>query len=131
MDTDNTKAKKERKAKKDTKDLTVQRAKKGQMAGLGDYVQISQIVINPENRAPQIPEDTKKVPYTLWIKGYALKEAVIFEEIEISTITGRKLTGTLTDINPSFNHSFGKYVKELGQVRDQVKNLLGGDKHGR
>lgn len=95
---------------------------------IGDFVQISQIVIEPQNRAPQVPEDTKKVPLTLWVKGYATTEANLGEKITITTITGRKLKGILTDVNPSFSHSFGKYVKELGQVRDQVKSMLGGGK---
>ncbi len=38
----------------------------------GDWVQIHQIVLKPEERAPQVPEDTKKVPLEFWVKGYAV-----------------------------------------------------------
>ena len=40
------------------------------MAKKGDWVLIHKIVLSPEERAPQVPDDTKKVPLEMWIKGY-------------------------------------------------------------
>lgn len=95
----------------------------------GDWVQIHQIVLKPEERAPQVPEDTKQVPLELWVKGYALTEAKLGEQIEVETTTGRKVTGELVAVNPKYTHSFGEFVPELLKVDRQVKEILfGGDK---
>ncbi|MDF2840860.1 MAG: ortA [Clostridia bacterium] len=95
----------------------------------GDWVQIHQIVLKPEERAPQVPDDTKQVPLELWVKGYALTEAKVGEQIEIETATGRTLKGELTVINPKYIHTFGEFVPELLTVDRQVKEILfGGEK---
>jgi hypothetical protein len=94
----------------------------------GDWVQIHQIILKPEERAPQVPEDTKKVPLELWVKGIALHNAEIGEIVEIETTTGRILKGELTAINPRYTHDYGDFVPELLKVDMQLKRILfGGD----
>lgn len=95
-------------------------------ANKGDWVQIHQIILKPEERAPHVPEDTKKVPLELWVKGFAQHDAKVGEEVEIETITGRRLKGKLTEVNPSYKHDFGKFVPELIQVDKQLKDILFG-----
>ncbi len=92
----------------------------------GDWVQIHQIVFKPEERAPQVPEDTKKVPLELWVKGMALHDAKIGETVEVQTITGRTVKGRLTEINPSYKHDFGSFVPELLKIDIQLKEILFG-----
>ncbi|HYE11928.1 MAG TPA: 2-amino-4-oxopentanoate thiolase subunit OrtA [Patescibacteria group bacterium] len=92
----------------------------------GDWVQIHQIVLKPEERAPQVPDDTKQVPLELWVKGYALTEANLGEQVEIETTTGRKVMGELVAVNPRYTHSFGEFVPELLKVDQQVKEILFG-----
>ena len=94
----------------------------------GDWVQIHQIVLKPEERAPQVPEDTKKVPLELWVKGFALHDAKIGSMVEIETVTGRRVKGELTAINPRYKHDYGNFVPELLKVDMQLKEILfGGD----
>lgn len=98
----------------------------------GDWVQIHQIVLEPSERAPMVPEDTKKVPLELWVKGYALHDSKIGEKIEIETLTGRNVSGELVAINPSYVHSFGEFVPELLEIDKQVKEILyGGEDNAR
>lgn len=92
----------------------------------GDWVQIHQIVLKPEERAPQVPEDTKKVPLELWVKGIALHDAEIGSEVEIETVTGRRVKGELTVVNPRYKHDFGEFVPELLKVDMQLKEILFG-----
>lgn len=92
----------------------------------GDWVQIHQIVLKPEERAPQVPEDTKKVPLELWVKGIALHAAKEGEMIEIETATGRRVKGELTAVNPSYKHDFGEFVPELLKIDMQLKEILHG-----
>lgn len=92
----------------------------------GDWVQIHQIVLKPEERAPQVPEDTKQVPLELWVKGIALNSAEVGSEIEVETATGRKVKGTLVAVNPRYTHDFGDFVPELLKVDMQLKEILFG-----
>ena len=94
----------------------------------GEWVQIHNIVLKPEERTGKIPEETKKVPLELWVKGFLNEDAVIGDIVELTTITGRKASGTLVDVNPVYTHGFGDvFVPELLQVGLQVKGILKGE----
>ena len=97
------------------------------MVKKGDWVQISNTLLTAEQRAPQVPEDTKKVPLKLWVKGYITQNAEIDDTVEIETVTGRKVKGILTEVNSGYTHSFGKCIPELLKVHAQVKAVLYGD----
>jgi len=79
----------------------------------GTWVEIEQIVLKPEERAPTLPEDTKKVPYVLRVSGFLLEDAELEQEARIRTRIGRELAGILKTVNPSYSHSFGTVVPEL------------------
>ena len=89
----------------------------------GQWVQIHDTVLEPSERAPQVPDDTKQVPLLMWVKGYLAADAGIGEECEVTTLTGRTVRGVLDEIEPSYSHGFGKYVPEFAAIRDQVKNM--------
>ena len=92
----------------------------------GDWVIIHNTVLTTEERAPQVPEDTRSVPLESWVKGFLEKDATIGEEVEIATITGRIVSGKLVEINPSYKHSFGEFVPELLQIGIRLKEILAG-----
>jgi hypothetical protein len=79
----------------------------------GTWVEIEQVVLKPEERAASLPEDTKKVPYLLWVSGFLLEDAKIGQKVRVKTIIGRELSGELKVVNPSYHHSFGTIVPEL------------------
>lgn len=90
------------------------------MVRKGTYVLIEKVVLNKEERAEHIPEDTKEKPLIMQTKGFLLHDKNIGEEVEIETITGRLETGILMEEKPYYNHSFGKYVDEVMQIRLQI-----------
>ncbi|MBI9011837.1 MAG: 2-amino-4-ketopentanoate thiolase [Clostridiales bacterium] len=92
----------------------------------GDWVKIHSIVLTPEERAPQVPEDTKKVPLETWVKGFLLDDASVGETVEVKTYTGRLVKGTLIEVAPTFKHSFGENVPELLQIGLQLRSILFG-----
>lgn len=95
----------------------------------GDFVRIHNIILKAEDRAPNLPEDTKKVPLEMWVKGFLQYDAELGEEVEIITITGRKVKGVLFEINPVYKHNYGEFVPELLQIGLQVREILfGGEK---
>ena len=95
------------------------------IAKKGDWVKIHNVVLTPEQRAPQVPEDTKKVPLEMWDKGFLLNdEASIGENVEVETYIGRKISGKLIEVAPYYDHDFGKCVPELLYVGRQLRGIL-------
>ncbi|MFA5637712.1 MAG: 2-amino-4-oxopentanoate thiolase subunit OrtA [Anaerovoracaceae bacterium] len=90
------------------------------------WVRIRKVILTPEERAPQVPDDTKKVPLEMWTKGFLLEDAKIGDEVTVETVTGRRETGKLIEVNPAYNHSFGNFIPELLQIDKQVRQLLEG-----
>lgn len=91
----------------------------------GDWVRIHNIVLKPSERSPRLPEDTQKVPLEMWDKGFLIDEgAKIGDEVEVETYIGRKIKGTLIEVNPYYRHDFGKCVPELLYIGRQVRSLL-------
>lgn len=94
------------------------------MVKKGEWVQIHQIVLNPEERPDHLPEDTKKVPLELWVKGFLNQASNMGEEVEITTLTGREVKGKLVDVNPKYEYDFGECVPELLKVGIQLRGML-------
>lgn len=90
---------------------------------MGYYTQYS---IDSEERAPQVPEDTKKVSLEMWVKGFIQSDASIGDLVEVKTITGRLVKGNLLKINPYYTHDYGKCIPELLQIGIQAKEILFG-----
>ena len=91
----------------------------------GQWAQIRRVVLEPSERAPLVPEDTKQTPLVMWVKGYLSHDADVGQECEVTTITGRAVKGLLDEVEPCYTHDFGKYVPELDVIRDQVRKALG------
>ncbi len=90
----------------------------------GSWVRIHKIILEPSQRAPQVPEDTKLVPLEMWVKGYLQKEAQTGDCVEIITLTGRKEQGMLIEVNPYYDHNFGKFIPELLVIGKQVRDIV-------
>lgn len=94
----------------------------------GDWVQIEVTILSPKERAPQVPEDTKNVPLQMRVKGFLLNEnALIGENVDIQTMTGRIVTGKLVSVNPKYEHDFGEPVPELITIGKELREFLEGD----
>jgi hypothetical protein len=90
----------------------------------GSWVQIHKVVLKPEERTAQIPEETKKVPLEMWVKGFLCEDSLMNDFVEITTLTGRTESGTLIAVNPSYHHDYGDFVPELLQIDKLVKTAL-------
>lgn len=93
-----------------------------------EWVQVHSIVLTKEERAPQVPEDTKSVPLEMWVKGYLTEDAEMGDVVTVKTVTGRLVEGKLVQVNPTFRHSFGEFVPEILEIDRTVRQeLFGGD----
>ena len=90
----------------------------------GTWVEIHRIVLPAGERAPQVPEDTAVVPLEMRVKGLLAEPAAIGAQVEVITAAGRRLRGTLVEINPAYTHGFGAPVPELTMIGSEVRAIL-------
>ena len=90
----------------------------------GCWVEIQRIVLQPQERAPQVPADTREVPLEMRVRGFLARAASPGSEAEIITVTGRRLRGVLLAVNPAYNHSFGAPIAELLGIGGEVRAFL-------
>lgn len=79
----------------------------------GTWVEIKRTVLEPEERATNLPEDTKKTPYVLRMSGFLTADAELGELVTIRSLIGREHEGILVTVNPGYSHSFGITMSEL------------------
>jgi len=96
------------------------------MPKAGDWVLIHGQTLASNQRAPQVPADTKQVPLEMWVKGALLADAKLGEVASVKTVTGRTEVGILQAVNPVYRHSFGEFVPELLTVNQELAKLLNG-----
>lgn len=93
----------------------------------GTWVKIKQQVLNNTQRAPQLPDDTKEVPFIMWTKGFLVEDAEMNSETIVETLTGRHVSGTLMEVEPSYDHNYGSFIPELLRIgKDLRKERWGG-----
>ena len=97
------------------------------MAKKNDWVRIHRVVLAPEERTGKLPEDTKKVPLEMWVKGRLQNEAAeLGDEVTVVTSVGRTEHGTLIEVNPHYQLDYGEYVPEITAIEDQLRAALFG-----
>jgi hypothetical protein len=86
-------------------------------------VEVTRVILAPAQRAPNLPEDTAGVPYTLRVRGVALADAQIGERLRVRTQAGREIEGELVAVAPGFEHTFGGCVPEIVETRLRLMRL--------
>lgn len=90
----------------------------------GSWVRIYDVVLESNQRSPNLPEDTKKVPLEMWNKGFLESDAKMGDHVKVKTLTNRYVEGQLIEVNPAYNHSFGKFIPEILPIGKQLKEIL-------
>jgi hypothetical protein len=96
----------------------------GERARKGSWVELRRILLAPGERAPQVPAETQRVPLEMRVKGVLAHDAAIGQEAEIVTSAGRRLRGTLCQVDPAYTHGFGPPVPALRGVGEELRALL-------
>lgn len=89
----------------------------------GTWVEIEQIVLTPEERAPTLPPETKAVPYMMRVSGFLTEDAELGQAATVRTLIGRELRGVVRVVNPSYSHSFGETVPELLTIGTEAEDF--------
>mgnify|MGYP005832972089 CR=1 FL=1 len=87
----------------------------------GEYVEIKITALNKNERAENLPIDTKNLPYEGKIRGYLKSDSNIGDEVIIETPIGREVKGTLLGKVNSYEHSFGEPIRELIDIGKKIK----------
>lgn len=90
----------------------------------GDWVEVERVLLDPADRSTNLPADTAAQPLLVWVKGFARAEASVGERVEVETMTGRRVTGCLTEVNPGYTHTFGKPAPELTHVGRDLRERV-------
>lgn len=94
------------------------------MAEKGDWALIKSVVLKAGERAPQVPEDTARVPLVQWVKGRLESKARVGDTVSARTRTGRVVKGELVVVNPGTTHDFGSFVPELLSVQEGIRRAM-------
>jgi hypothetical protein len=95
-------------------------------AAKGCWVEIHSVVLAAGERAPHVPDDTKRVPLEMRVKGFLTGAAEVGETVEVVTVAGRRLKGTLDVINPAYDHGFGAPLAELLTIGPEIRAIMRG-----
>ena len=91
----------------------------------GDWVEIENVILQPDQRSINLPEDTRKTPVKMWARGFLNTDtAEVGDTIEIITLADRSLKGTLIEIKPKHNYDFGDTIIELIHVGNELQTQL-------
>ena len=96
------------------------------MAHTGDWVRIHRVILSAEERTANLPEDTKRVPFEMWVKGHLLQDGEIGDQVRVRTVSGREEHGTLIDVDPQFDVNFGRFVPEILDMDVRLRSALFG-----
>lgn len=87
----------------------------------GDWVEVRATLLEPADRAPNLPPETAEKPLLMWVKGFATSAASLGEEVTVETMTGRRVTGEMTAIDPGYHHTFGDPPREISRIGRDVR----------
>jgi hypothetical protein len=90
----------------------------------GDWVEVRYVLLEPADRSANLPPDTAAQSLQVWVKGFARDAASEGDEVAVETMTGRTVTGVLTDVNPGYTHTFGRPTPELTHVGAELRERL-------
>jgi len=90
----------------------------------GTWVEVEEIVLAPEDRASNIPDETKKTPLKSWTCGKCLSDCEIGGHVQVETNIGRISSGIVVDIEPGYYHTYGKYVEEISNIGKQARKII-------
>lgn len=93
-------------------------------ARTGDWVEVECTLLDPADRSRNLPPETADKPLVMWVKGFALGEAALGEEVTIETMTGRHVTGKLSAVNPGYHITYGDPIPELVHVGRDLRARL-------
>jgi hypothetical protein len=90
----------------------------------GDWVEVEVELLDTADRSKNLPPETAEKPLMMWVKGFAEGDAGLGEDLTIETITGRKVAGALSAVNPGYYITYGDPIPELTHLGRDLRAQL-------
>ncbi|SUY46131.1 Uncharacterised protein [Clostridium putrefaciens] len=90
----------------------------------GTWIEIEEVVLEVDDRASNIPIETKATPLKCWIRGYCMEDCDLGEYVQVKTNIGRIAKGVVVEVEPGYYHTYGKYVSEISRIGIQAKEMI-------
>lgn len=91
----------------------------------GTFVEVEEIILMPEDRAVNIPEETKKTALKCWTRGKCISDSELGNEVQVETNIGRIASGIIVEVEPGYYHTYGRYVEEISNIGKQARVIIG------
>ncbi|WP_168581563.1 2-amino-4-oxopentanoate thiolase subunit OrtA [Gephyromycinifex aptenodytis] len=85
----------------------------GTLVAAGTWVEIQKVLLQPQERASNVPDDTRATPFVMRVRGFLDADGIVGEQVSVTSLIGRVHEGILIDASPAYEHSFGPVVPEL------------------
>lgn len=95
-----------------------------ELVDTGTWVQVYRVALAPAERAPGIPDETARLPYECWVKGFLIQPAALGSEATVKTLAGRRVTGTMVAVHLAHTHSFGATHPAMLAVGPELRRIL-------
>lgn len=90
----------------------------------GTWARVHEILLSPGERAPAVPPDTAKVAFEVWVHGWLVEPASMGAPAKVRTRTGRIVEARLVEVNPGYQHSFGRPPEPLERAGERARSLI-------
>ena len=90
----------------------------------GDWVEVECKLLDPADRSKNLPPETADKPLMMWVKGFSQGEAGMGDDLTVETMTGRRVTGALSAVNPGYFITYGNPIPELTKVGRDLRARL-------
>lgn len=88
------------------------------------WVEVEWTALEPEDRREGIPGDTAATPLRVRARGMT-GSARPGESATVTTVTGREVVGVVREIEPGYQHSFGRPLPAWLEMRDAIRRERG------
>jgi hypothetical protein len=87
------------------------------------WTEVEFLILKPGDRNAALPSDTASTPYIGRVRGMGA-ESELGAVVEVTTVVGRRLRGTVVETNPGYTHTFGHPLPEWIRMRDGIRREL-------
>lgn len=87
------------------------------------WIEIEWVVLPVGERAPNLPDDTRLVPYMARTRGLSHADEP-GSQATVITPSGRRIAGRLIAVDPGYDHSFGQPPGAWTAVRESIRRLV-------
>lgn len=84
------------------------------------WVEVEWTALEPEDRREGIPGDTAATPLKVRARGMT-GSALPGESAVVTTVIGREVVGVVREVEPGYQHSFGRPLPAWLEMRDAIR----------